>query len=122
VVPGAFPHPATELGLALGVGTASALPGPCDLAQLGEVGCHRLVLRCAHRLYPAGQHPRPLGPLEQHVRVARVGGELEGADAQSSTLADDVGLEIDAAERALPFVELAEPGAQVGEGTLALSA
>ena len=75
VLPGPLAHPLSQLGLPLGGGTAGSLAGLGHLPQLGQVGDDRLVLRRPHRLHPTGQHPRPLGPLEEHLGVPRVGGE-----------------------------------------------
>ena len=67
MLPGPLADPLPQLGLALRVAPAAL---GRHLAELGQVGDDLLVLRRPHRLHPAGQHPGPLGPLEEHLRPA----------------------------------------------------
>ena len=113
VLPGPLAHPLPQLGLALG---PSAPPRRAISRSSAGRPTSLRVLRRAHRLDPAGQHPGPLGPLEEHRGLPRLHRQRQPAHAEPGAVAGHPGLQVEGAERALPGVQVVEPGAQVPEG------
>ena len=95
---------------------------PCSSRSSVRSRGHLLVGRRAHRRDPTDQGPGALGPLEDQRRVAVVEREPQALPGQVAAVPDERALQVEAAERGLPGVQVGEPGPHVLAGVATVAA
>ena len=121
-VPAALPDRGGELVAPPGLRRARGRLRAVQHPELGQVGGQLRVVRGAHRGHPPDQGPGALGPLEDPVRAAVVERRAQPQLGEVTAVADQRALQVEAAERGLPGVQVGQAGADVapGEGAAAV--
>ena len=87
-------------------------------AQLGEVGGQPFVGRRTDRRHAPDEGAGPLGPLEGELRGALLKRQPQPLHGQGPAVTDEGALEVEAAERRLPGVQLGQSLPDLGPGGL----